>query len=175
MYFALMGVLQYIPLCVFSAILISVAINMSRFPLFAKLAKFGIRDSIILFVTFVLTVVFDLTVGVLAGAAVTFLVNLQNIKTGLAIEKIDNGALKAKGTLFFMNANKLIIAIEAELPSATNLTVDLSEIERIDETALEKIAATQRKATTQGYSINFIGHNEKIRQRFDRFSHILSH
>jgi hypothetical protein len=54
MYFALMGVMQYIPLAVFSAILISVAINMSRFPLFAKLSRFGIRDSIILLVTFVL-------------------------------------------------------------------------------------------------------------------------
>ena len=36
MYFALMDVVKYIPLCVFSAILISVAINMSRFKLFGN-------------------------------------------------------------------------------------------------------------------------------------------
>ena len=89
MYFALMGVMKFIPLAVFSAILISVAINMSRFPLFIKLSRFGVRDVTVLLVTFVLTVAFDLTYGVLGGVAVTFLVNAKNLFKGLKIEKIE--------------------------------------------------------------------------------------
>ncbi len=172
MYFALMGVMQYIPLAVFSAILISVAINMSRFPLFAKLSRFGIRDSIILFVTFALTVVFDLTYGVLGGVAVTFIANAKNIAKGLKVEK-DEGAetptLVANGSLFFLNANKLTAAIAKELETAENVTVDMSGVERIDETALEKLVTLNKKIKAQGKNIDLVGYNEKICKRFDKY------
>lgn len=183
MYFALMGVLKYIPLTVFSAILISVAINMSRFPLFAKLAKFGIRDVIILLVTFALTVIFDLTVGVLSGIAITFLVNAKNIKTGLTVETFESAneteenleavTLTAKGTLFFLNANKLVDAVEQALSSAQSVTVDLSAVERIDETALEKIKSLSKKVQNKGKRVEFISTNEKVQARFDRFFPVL--
>ena len=73
-------------IAVFSAILTSVAINMSRFKLFSKLAKFGVRDSIVLIITRVLTIVFDLTYGVLGGVAITLLINICNFKKGLKTE-----------------------------------------------------------------------------------------
>ena len=176
MYFALMNVVKYIPLAVFSAILISVAINMSRFPLFFKLARFGARDVIILFVTCVLTVVFDLTYGVLGGVAVTFIANAKNLRIGLKIEKdetADSPTLKAQGTLFFLNANKFTEAIAKEFESADNVTVDMSEIERIDETALEKIVTLNKKIKTQGKNLDLIGYNEKICQRLDKYFKVL--
>ena len=176
MYFALMNVVKYIPLAVFSAILISVAINMSRFPLFFKLARFGARDVIILFVTCVLTVVFDLTYGVLGGVAVTFIANAKNLRIGLKIEKdetADSPTLKAQGTLFFLNANKFTEAIAKEFESADNVTVDMSDVERIDETALEKIVALNKKIKTQGKNLDLIGYNEKICQRLDKYFKVL--
>ena len=174
MYFALMNVVKYIPLAVFSAILISVAINMSRFPLFIKLAKFGVRDTIILFVTCILTVVFDLTYGVLGGVAVTFIANVKNFKKGLKLTKDEQSdVIKADGTLFFANANKLTDRIHKELETADEVTVDMSGLERIDETALEKLAATSRKAKAQGKALNFINYNENVAKRIDKFFCVL--
>ena len=86
LYFLLMNVVKHIPLAVFSAILISVAINMSRFPLFIKLTTFGIRDVFILVITCVLTVVFDLTYGVLGGVVVTVLANVANLNKKLKLD-----------------------------------------------------------------------------------------
>lgn len=173
LYFLLMGIVKFIPLAVFSAILISVAINMSRFPLFIKLTKFGIRDVLILIVTCVLTVIFDLTYGVIGGVVVTFIANAKNIKTGLKIEKGENGTLKAKGTLFFLNANKLTDAILKEFESFDTVTVDLSEVLRIDETALEKIVTLNKKIKANGKSLELVGYNDKICKRLDKFFKVL--
>ncbi len=175
MYFALMGVLQYIPLAVFSAILISVSINMSRFPLFFKLTKFGVRDSIILLITFALTVVFDLTYGVLGGVAVTFLLNIPHIKTGLTFEEKENTEqpettlLIVKGSICFLNANKLACAIEQSLQTANAVTVDCSDLERLDETALEKLKDAVKKAQASGKTVSFINQNELVSARFEKF------
>ena len=176
MYFALMNVVKYIPLTVFSAILISVAINMSRFPLFFKLAKFGTRDVIILFVTCVLTVLFDLTYGVLGGVAVTFIANAKNLRIGLTVEKDETATtptLIAKGTLFFLNANKLTDAIAKEFEKAENVTVEMSGVERIDETVLEKIVTLNKKIKAQGKNLDLIGYNEKINQRLNKYFKVL--
>ncbi|MBQ8685183.1 MAG: SulP family inorganic anion transporter [Clostridia bacterium] len=172
MYFALMNVVKYIPLAVFSAILISVAINMSRFPLFIKLTRFGVRDGIILLATCALTVVFDLTYGVLGGVLVTLIANAKNIAVGVKICKEETAptpTLVAKGTLFFLNANKLIDALARELESSDTVTLDMREIERIDETATEKLATFNRKIKTQGKTLDLIGYNDTVRQRLDKY------
>ncbi len=168
LYFALMNVVKYIPLAVFSAILTSVAINMSRFPLFIKLLKFGVRDLLILLTTCVLTVVFDLTYGVIGGVVLTFIVNAKNIKTGVKLHVAD-GVVKATGTLFFLNAGKLTDAIAKELESNDTVTVDFQELENIDQTAFEKLASITKKAKTQGKTVQTINCNQKVGARFDRF------
>ncbi len=176
LYFALMDVVKYIPLAVFSAILMSVAINMSRFRLFAKLSRFGVRDVIILAVTCALTIIFDLTYGVIAGVIVTFALNIKNIRTGLKLEKDENAegvVIKAKGTLFFLNANKLTDMLAREFENASEVTVDMSGLERVDETALEKIVALNRKIKAQGKSLELVNYNDRIRARLDKFFKVL--
>ncbi|MBQ9709129.1 MAG: SulP family inorganic anion transporter [Clostridia bacterium] len=168
LYFALMSVVKLIPLAVFSAILMSVAINMSRFKLFARLTRFGVRDVIILIVTCVLTVAFDLTYGVLGGVAVTVLANVKNFKTGLKLS-VEGGVVFAVGTLFFANANKLVGFVEKQLEDATSITVDLSEIQRIDETAIEKLSTLVKKTEAQGKAVEFIGANERVQHRLDKY------
>lgn len=179
MYFALMSVLQYIPLAVFSAILMSVAINMSRFPLFAKLARFGIRDAIVLWVTFILTVVFDLTYGVLGGVAVTFFVNIKNIKIGMSVsldERDENkngtpdcATLNVKGTLFFLNANKLVDKAIETLQGVDKLILDFSGVARIDETALQKVKSIESAAAKADKSVELLGLNADMMARFEKF------
>ncbi len=172
MYFALMGVMQFIPLAVFSAILISVAINMSRFPLFVKLTRFGIRDTIILLVTCILTIIFDLTYGVIGGVIVTFIVNIKSFKTGLKIHS-ENGTVKPSGTIFFVNANKVIEALSKELEANEKITLDLTNVERIDETALEKLSSFNKKVKKQIKELILLGANQQTGARIEKYYAVL--
>ncbi len=172
MYFALMGVMQFIPLAVFSAILISVAINMSRFPLFVKLTRFGVRDTIILLVTCILTIIFDLTYGVIGGVIVTFIVNIKSFKTGLKIHS-ENGTVKASGTIFFVNANRVIEALKNELESNEKITLDLTNVERIDETALEKLCTFNKSVKKQNKELIILGANQKTSARIEKYYAVL--
>lgn len=176
MYFALMGVMQYIPLCVFSAILISVAINMSRFKLFGKLCAFGVRDSIILIATCALTIIFDLTYGVLGGVAITLIANIKHIKKGLKMEAdaIDGEkVIKLKGSATFINASKLADYIASELEYVEKITLDMSELESIDETALEKLAVLNKKIKLQKKELNISGASERVSARINKFLPVL--
>lgn len=176
LYFALMSVVKLIPLAVFSAILMSVAINMARFRLFAKLSTFGIRDSIILFTTCILTVIFDLTYGVIGGMVVTFIVNAKNLKIGLTVENDDGDddvTVIAKGTVFFLNADKLVTALEKQSLTANIIRLDLSSVERIDETALEKLSTLNKKLKSNGKTLVITGENEKTHDRFNKYFDIL--
>ncbi|MBQ8840411.1 MAG: STAS domain-containing protein [Clostridia bacterium] len=167
MYFALMSVVGLIPLTVFSAILISVAINMSRFKLFAKLTAFGIRDSIILIVTCALTIIFDLTYGVIGGVAITLIANIGSFKRGLSIDR-RGSLIKAKGSVNFVSVNKIINACGA-LAKEQKITIDLSSVDRIDETALEKLASLSRLMKKEERELNIIKLKPRVQKRFDKF------
>lgn len=177
LYFALMGVVKYIPLAVFSAILMSVAINMSRFPLFFKLTKFGVRDTIILLVTCALTIVFDLTYGVLGGVVVTVIANIKNLKIKTSVQVEENGenakTVKVIGALYFINATKTIQNIETSCDGANEITIDLEKTESIDQTALEKLATLRKKLTSQNKTLNLINANDKTAKRIEKFYNVL--
>lgn len=176
LYFLLMGVVKFIPLAVFSAILTSVAINMSRFKLFSKLAKFGVRDSIVLIITCVLTIVFDLTYGVLGGVAITLLINICNFKKGLKKEiSVADGksVIKSKGAIFFANASKFVEQAEKALCNSESIEIDLAEVDGIDQTALEKIATLNKKAKANGKQVVISNANEKTQKRIDKYLQVL--
>ncbi|MDE5990500.1 MAG: STAS domain-containing protein [Clostridia bacterium] len=171
MYFALMSVLKFVPLAVFSAILISVAINMSRFPLFFKMCKFGKRDVAVLIITCVLTVVFDLTYGVIGGIVLALLVNVQNLRIKLTVENSEEECptLIVNGTLYFINVNKFIDVLNKEFELKNEVIVDLSGVKRIDSTSLEKIVKLNRAIKAQGKSLELVGYNDRIRARLDKY------
>ena len=176
LYFALMGVVKYIPLCVFASILISVAINMSRFKLFAKLSTFGIRDSIILFATCILTVVFDLTYGVLGGVAITLIANIPNIKTGIKItceDQDDSSVVTVDGALYFITANKLLSTVKEKLSAFNKVTIDLRPIDRLDQTAVEKLAVLNKQAKVSEKTLEILSNDCKVKQRLDKYLNVL--
>jgi len=176
LYFALMGIVKFIPLAVFSAILISVAINMSRFKLFFKLSYFGIRDSIILFVTCILTVVFDLTYGVIGGVIVTIIANAKNFKIGMTVENEDGDNevdVKVEGTIFFFNANRLVEKLQQIFEQADAIVLNLEKVRRVDETALEKLSNLRSKMSASGKILTFIGQNEKTKLRMEKYLGVL--
>ena len=172
MYFLLMNVVKFIPMAVFASILMGVAINMSRFGLFFKLTKFGVRDVIVLVVACILTVVFDLTYGVLGGIALALLVNIGSFKQGLKLEVVDS-TISVQGALFFVNATKLADKAESVLNNFDTVTLDFDGVITIDQTALEKIIRLSAKAKASGKAIEIINANPKTKDRIDKFFSVI--
>ncbi len=168
MYFLLMGVVKYIPLSALAAVLISVAIKIMDIKEFTKLATFGIRDGIILFATMLLTVFTDLTYGVLGGLALSFILNAKNIAKKFNIEKVEN-VYKVTGSLYFLSANKLFDYMIKELETESKITLDLTNVDRVDYSAVEKISKIIAEAKNQGKTVEILADNETINKRLDKY------
>ena len=172
MYFLLMNVVKFIPMAVFASILMGVAINMSRFGLFFKLTKFGVRDVIVLVFSCVVTVVTDLTYGVLGGIATAILLNAKNIKNGAKVERLQE-VFKVKGALYFANVNKILSGVEKALEELDAVTLDFAEVVSIDQTALEKIIRLSSKAKAKGKNILIIKATGKTQTRIEKFFSVI--
>jgi SulP family sulfate permease len=72
----------YVPLCALAAVLVVVSYGMAEIGAFAAILRAPRQDAVVLIVTFVLTVVFDLTVGVQIGlllAAILFIKRMADV------------------------------------------------------------------------------------------------
>lgn len=172
MYFTLMDVIKYIPLTVFAAILISVAIRMCDFPLFFKIIKYSHKEAIILVFTCALTVFKDLVWGVLCGMVVVALLNIPNYKSRLDIIKEVNGdkmLVKVMGPLYVFNIEKLIkiISFTSVMPHLTQIILDLSEIKDLDATACERIVKSKDEYEGGFIEFKIIGLSEKMQKKVD--------
>ncbi len=167
MYFLLMSVVKYIPLCTLAAVLISVSINICNPKLFIKTSKLGVRDCIVLFATMLLTVFFDLTYGVIGGLLLTFIFNAKNIFKPFKCTR-ENGIIKINGALYFLTINKLISVINDEIDKVENVVLDFENVSSIDATAIEKLAKLSRLIILNNKSIEFINCNSKIKTKLDK-------
>ncbi len=75
-----------IPLCVLSAVLVFVAWNMSEIPHFAEILKNRNSESLVLMITFLLTVLIDLTVAVQIGVILAALLFVKRMTQATTIE-----------------------------------------------------------------------------------------
>ena len=117
----LMPFASFIPMPVIAAILLMVAYNMSEWRKFVKICKTApLTDIIILVVTFVLTVVFDLVVAIAAGLILTAFIFLKKSADMSQVRewdsKVDDGRMKEipygvvvyeiNGPMFFAASDK---------------------------------------------------------------------
>ncbi|MBR5439626.1 MAG: SulP family inorganic anion transporter [Clostridia bacterium] len=152
MYFALMSVIKFIPLCALSAVLINVSINICNPKLFARLTMFGKRDFLILYTTMLLTVFFDLTYGVVGGFALAILLNVKILKNGIkTVKNEENSNVKYElfGSLYFFNVNGLISSIKNDLLAEKTVALDLKNLNNIDLTAIEKLSSLGNHITLE--------------------------
>jgi SulP family sulfate permease len=177
MYFTLMPIFAYIPFAVLAAVLIKVAITMSRFPLFLRFITFGIRDSLLLTASLLLTVFLGVAYGVLLGIALAFLINIQNFIHNMKIEQadfeqIESGkkfkseskiAYKISGAVFFMSVNKLIVLVRSAILTHDEIVLDFSGVSRVDATAVERLAKLAKNVSAQDKRL--VLHNLSDRQK----------
>ena len=163
-YFALMGVMKFIPLCALAAVLINVSINICNPKKFIKTGKFGIRDTIVLYTAMLLTVFFDLTYGVLGGFVLALILNIGSFKNPLKIEKEEN-AIKLKGAIYFLNANKLVKEINSLTLENEEVIVDFEQVTKIDLSSAEKLHILMGDVEESGKRVIYKNVSEKLDKR----------
>lgn len=142
---------RHIPLAVLAGILLFVAWNMGEWRAFAHMRRFSPHYRLMLLSTFVVTVVFDLTVAVELGLvlSVVLFVRRQSSLFRVTVQRRDAQHVDAHlyGSLFFGAITKLDPLIDAVESAADGVQVrlDARDLQLLDTTgldALESLAQT---------------------------------
>jgi SulP family sulfate permease len=152
---------QHIPLAGLAAILLIVAWNMGEWREFARLKQFSINYQIIMVGTFLLTVVFDLTVAIEVGIALACVFFIYRIASLTRIEALTSENLKLPippgvavyslfGSLFFGAVDKVEALSEPgrELPKV--LILKVNQLINIDTTGLEALESLHKYLKKRG-------------------------
>ena len=154
---------KYIPLASLAAILLIVSINMGEWEVFGHLKNYPRNDAIVLLVTFVFTVIFDLSVAVEVGlllAAIFFIRNMTELSSiQLSEEPPVNGKLARQaappgvliyrlyGALFFGVVDKLEDVLHQQHNEPDVLILNMAEVISMDASALHVLEHLHRKLT----------------------------
>lgn len=167
---ALAPLASHIPLATLSAIVVMVSINMGEWHAFAprELARYSLQYRTILLGTFLVTVVFDLTLAVEIGMVLASLFFMYRMSDLTRIERIalpeldgaetqlrEDGtprilAYKLSGSLFFGAANKLENLLLMQDGHPDVVILDMDRVISLDTTGLDILQTLHRNLHKRG-------------------------
>jgi sulfate permease, SulP family len=158
----------HIPLPALAGILLFVAWNMGEWHEFARLRHFSVQYRTILVGTFLLTVIFDLTVAVQVGLVLACVFFIYRMGTLFKVQPYDAGPLppgvvsfELFGSLFFGAVGK-IEALPAQLPAGTRaLVLEMHRLISMDTSGLDALAQLHRTLKRQGIGLVLANVNEQ--------------
>ncbi|MFO1303473.1 MAG: SulP family inorganic anion transporter [Burkholderiales bacterium] len=168
---------QYVPLAALSAVLIVVAVNMGDWHAFRDLRKYSIPYRAVLLSTFVITVVFDLTLAVEIGLVLASLffiyrvsdltkvdqLNLDGIPPGVA-------AYKVFGSIFFGSVGKLEPLLDPLRTPARIVILEMHQVISMDTTGLETLQSLHRALVKRGGRLILCGLNRNPAEQVARLA-----
>lgn len=156
----LMPIMKYIPMAALGAVLIVVAINMSKFKQFFKLTSLNAIDTIVLISTCVLTVIEDLVVGVVGGMLIMIVLEAFQFFKGLKIVIEDNNIF-VSGYINFISVDKLVRKIDSIIVDYSIVNIDLTDVKMIDMSGVSKLVKTINELHNKEIELNIFGGNKK--------------
>ncbi len=189
----LMPYAQYIPMATLAAVLLMVSYNMSGWRTFKGLLKNPKSDVTVLITTFLLTVIFDLTIAIEIGIITACVLFIKRVMETTQISVIENeihpsedseekltipqdcAVYEINGPYFFGIANKFE-ELEAQLQSGHLPKVQIIRMRRvpfIDSTGIHNLTTLVEMNHEKGIEILLSGLTPKVRQqlikaKFDR-------
>lgn len=168
---------QYVPLATLAAILLIVSINMGEWEGLTTLHKYPFSDSAVLLITFLLTVVFGLTVAVEIGLFIAVFSFIQRITelTHVSIAEespqpddseatilrkaVPHGVViyRVFGALFFGAADKLESILQQSKTEPEVLILKMHEVISMDSSALHKLEHLHGKLQKHGKHLILCG------------------
>ncbi|MEY4752049.1 MAG: hypothetical protein RIQ60_4263 [Pseudomonadota bacterium] len=176
----------HVPLAALAGILLFVAWNMGEWHEFKRLRNFSIQYRTILVGTFLLTVVFDLTVAVEVGLVLACVFFIWRMSTLFRAERLSllaggqalpTGAVvhSLYGALFFGAVGKLE-SLGESLPIGTHtLVLEMHQLISIDTSGVDALSQLRRSLARQGVAMVLADVNEQPRSLMQRSGFIADH
>lgn len=164
-----------IPLAAMAPILMVVAWNMSERKEFAHLLKARTSDSIVLVVTFLLTVFTNLTTAVEVGLALAILLFVKRMSTNLSVVKENEDSSSGlivysiEGPLFFGTASrlgKLMMTGDSRRPKT--LVLRLEKVPYIDSSGEYVLSAILYSYRKSGVAVLVVGAGQQPKAHFKK-------
>jgi len=157
-----------VPLAALAGILAFVAWNMGEWREFVRLKQFSVQYRTILVGTFLLTVIFDLTVAVEVGLILACAFFIYRMGTLFRVQPLPRGALpegvqvfELFGSLFFGAVGK-IETLPAQLPPDTRAVVlEMHRLISMDTSGLDALEQLHRTLQRQGQALVLANVNEQ--------------
>ncbi len=168
---------SYVPLATLSAIVMVVALNMGEWEEFRKLPRYPRNYRIILVSTFLLTVLFDLTIAVEIGMVLSCLFFIYRMSDLTRIERLPlhaeaedplflypDGSMRVAawrlfGSLFFGSINKLEALLDPHEGHPEVVILDMAQLIQLDTTGLEGLEILHDKLAKRGCKLVICGLN----------------
>ncbi len=171
---ALAPLAKNIPMATLAAILLFVAWNMGDWREFLRLRQFSVNYRSILLTTFLLTVVFDITVAVEVGLGMAALFFIYRISSLTRIEQITLpqdyshtptghrvAAYRVFGSLFFGSVTKLEQLLDPAQAQADVVVLEMHQVINLDTTGLDALEELNRQLGRRGGRLVIAEPNEQ--------------
>ena len=170
---------SYVPLATLSAIVMVVAVNMGEWHHFMKLRRFSYNYRAILLSTFLVTVVFDLTIAVELGMVLASLFFIYRMSELTRIERLPlteeadepafrypDGSMRVTawklfGSLFFGAVNKLEELLDPAAGHPEVVILDMTRLIQLDTTGLEGLENLLDQLQKRGCKLLVCGLNSQ--------------
>jgi SulP family sulfate permease len=185
---------RFIPLAALGGILAVVAWNMAERHQFLNLLRASKGDALVLMTTFLLTVFYDLTAGIVTGFALGAILFINRMADLTGIDRAGGGLVqrdiadsderedydaalatdpdivvyRIRGVFFFGAASTVDSVLTSIADRHRAFIIDFSDVPAIDSTAANTIAAFARKAAArQSIEIRLTGANNTVRRMLE--------
>jgi sulfate permease, SulP family len=161
----------HVPLAVLAGILLFVAWNMFEGHQFARLRQFSASYRTLMLGTFVLTIVFDLTVAVEVGLVLACVFFIWRMGTLFSVRPARPGvgstlppgvvAFELYGSLFFGAVGKVEALAEQIVPGTLAVVLDMQRLVSMDTSGLDALEQLHRALRRQHVALLLAGVNEQ--------------
>ncbi|MBA4262454.1 MAG: sodium-independent anion transporter, partial [Comamonadaceae bacterium] len=165
---------QHIPLAVLAGVLLFVAWNMGEWREFGRLKHFSNHYRLMMLSTFVVTIVFDLTVAVELGLVLAVFLFVRRQSDIFRAEPVardgDRLTFRLYGSLFFGAVAKIdpLIAEVEQGPAGLNVMLETSQLISLDTTGLDALEQLLKALEQRGGTLGVTGLNEQPRSLMQR-------
>jgi SulP family sulfate permease len=183
--------ISYVPLAALAAVLVVVAYNMSEIDRFTYLMRAPAGDRTVLLLTFVLTVMIDLTVAISVGVVLASVLFMHRMAGAVAIENrnllierdeadTDRGeytrrlqlppgveVFELRGPLFFGVANRLNDVLDRLGPMPRAFILILRDVPMIDATGINALNEFLTRCRRHGTTVYLAEMSRPVRELFD--------
>ncbi len=156
---------QHIPLAVLAGVLIFVAWNMGEWREFGRLKHFSNHYRLMMVSTFLVTIVFDLTVAVELGLVLAVVLFVRRQSEIFRADPVQSSAEQLTftlyGSLFFGAVTKIdpIVARVEQAPGPLNVMLDASRLISLDTTGLDALEQLHKAIAKRGGTLGMTGLN----------------